>query len=103
MPMTKPESIAEILLVFANDCGLESVPELLSRLELDRESLSEVAAEYASVGLRDLAALVRRAARKARPKSIEEMSFDERKARGLPLSLAGLHYERQRRQRQGRD
>jgi hypothetical protein len=68
MASGRPQTISEVLFAFAHDAGLEHVPTLLDKLELHREALIEVADEFDSVGMRDLATLCRKAARRAKPR-----------------------------------
>lgn len=74
------KSIASLLAYAAHKDGLDFVRQLLTMLDLPRESLAQAAATVAALGIHDLAKLIRSAARKARPMRIEELPFDQRMA-----------------------
>jgi hypothetical protein len=70
---------AEVLSALAALYGLDAAAEVIKDADLPRHMLAEAAAETRDVGLHELSALLRKAARRAKPRSIEEMSYLERR------------------------
>jgi hypothetical protein len=66
-PFYECKTLAETLVLANALIGIDSIDELLCDGECGRESLVEAADEIERVGLTDLARLIRRHARKAKP------------------------------------
>jgi hypothetical protein len=79
-PLDALQSVAAVLAYAAATDGLEIVEELLGEVDLSRETLMVAASTLAGVGLRELAKVIRRAARNAKPTPIDELPFDQRVA-----------------------
>ena len=61
------ESLAEILVVLQTLVGIEAVDQLLADSDDTGETLREAADKFAAIGLKPLAQLVRKHARRAKP------------------------------------
>lgn len=66
-PYALCQTIDELLVVVSVLHGLDAVDQLLVEVELTREMLHEAANQFASIGHKPLAALVRKHARRAQP------------------------------------
>jgi hypothetical protein len=66
-PYALCQTIDELLVVVSVLHGLDVVDQLLAEVDLTREMLHEAANKFASIGHKQLAALVRRHVRRAKP------------------------------------
>ena len=60
------ESLAEILVVLNTLSGIEAVDQLLADSDIAKDTLREVADKFAAIGLKPMAQLVRKYARRAK-------------------------------------
>jgi hypothetical protein len=66
-PFALCEDLGELLLVVHQLLGLEAVDRLLAEVTNTKEALRDAASKFAAIGLKPLAQLVRKHARRARP------------------------------------
>lgn len=66
-PFAQCQDLDELLLVVHRMLGLDAVDRLLTEVANTREALRDAASKFAAIGLKPLAQLVRKHARRARP------------------------------------
>src|SRR5262245_7101832 len=71
-PFYDCDTIAETMVLANALIGIDAIEELLRDVDFDRESLVEAADEIERVGLIDLAKVIKRHARKARPSQLKQ-------------------------------
>src|SRR6516225_1743892 len=74
-PFGQCETVSEIVIVTSQLIGLDGVEQLLAKADLTREALRRASSEIERVGLKELAQIIRKHARKAKR---EPLTFDKR-------------------------